>query len=217
MSLLTEYLATAGPLGEAKDWVVQAVAGGDQHQARGNAADDDRRFRMEREPADLASGERQTAFRFESGEGDFADMVMLVSVEASWDPYHVDLTGAVFIAGALHVIHNTARDLPGCLLYWNTWLQQLTHLSRLLSRTWPKARLLMFLGDAAECSSGIDLIVPGAGVHWALGCSCPLGFGGVEDRASHQVRVVARQVPAQLHNPRRQEGRRACGQDRVSA
>lgn len=58
------------------------------------------------------------------------------------DPYMVDLTNSVFIAGLLHVLHNTTSDLAAPLHHWATFMGQLRQVCRLLSRRWSRTRLL---------------------------------------------------------------------------
>lgn len=54
----------------------------------------------------------------------------------------IDFTGSAYIPGVLHVVHNCAKDMGAGLTLWNTWLEGLTHISRLLTNDWSKTRLI---------------------------------------------------------------------------
>lgn len=58
------------------------------------------------------------------------------------DPYLVNMRRSVYIAGMLHVLHNTTKDLADCLLFFPTFLNQLRQTCRLLSRRWSCDRLI---------------------------------------------------------------------------
>ena len=55
----------------------------------------------------------------------------------------IDLRLALYTCGILRVIHNATKAVGGLgLLYWDTFIIQLTHVSRLLKRKWSKQRLI---------------------------------------------------------------------------
>jgi hypothetical protein len=56
--------------------------------------------------------------------------------------YMLDFTSSVYIAGLLHVLHNTTQDLGATLLHWSLWVDQLKMVCRLLSNKWTKDRFL---------------------------------------------------------------------------
>jgi hypothetical protein len=58
------------------------------------------------------------------------------------DAYRLDFTSSVFIAGFLHILHNTTKDLQDVLGYWDTFINFLRQVCRLLSRKWSRDRLL---------------------------------------------------------------------------
>lgn len=58
------------------------------------------------------------------------------------DPWIVDLTRALFIPGVLHVAHTAVEDLATVLYQWGPFVEQLSSLTKLLSRTWSRQRLL---------------------------------------------------------------------------
>ena len=54
----------------------------------------------------------------------------------------VDFSKAIAIAGLLHIIHNSSSDLGKSMSCWDTVIQQLQHVSRLLRRRESKTRLM---------------------------------------------------------------------------
>jgi mRNA-degrading endonuclease YafQ of YafQ-DinJ toxin-antitoxin module len=62
--------------------------------------------------------------------------------EAKDSDYMLDFKSSVYIAGLLHVLHNTTKDLGTALLHWSLWVNQLKMVCRLLSNKWTKDRLL---------------------------------------------------------------------------
>ena len=58
------------------------------------------------------------------------------------DPYEVDMSKAVYIAGPHHMIHNLQNDFPTVMCLWVWFIHFLKHVCRLLSNKWSKDRLL---------------------------------------------------------------------------
>ena len=58
------------------------------------------------------------------------------------DPYEVDMSKAVYIAGPHHMIHNLQNDFPSVMSLWVWFINFLKHVCRLLSNKWSKDRLL---------------------------------------------------------------------------
>jgi hypothetical protein len=54
----------------------------------------------------------------------------------------LDFTKSIFIMGVLHGLHNIVAGLSAVLGHWATYIVDLKHITRLLSRKWSKARLL---------------------------------------------------------------------------
>jgi hypothetical protein len=54
----------------------------------------------------------------------------------------LDFTRSIFIMGVLHGLHNIVSGLSAVLSYWATYIIELKHVTRLLSKKWSKARLL---------------------------------------------------------------------------
>ena len=68
------------------------------------------------------------------------------------DPWIMDLTPSLFISGMLHIIHKATEELGTILYHFQSYLQDLTHVTRLLRRRWSRTRLLQTCfseGDAA--------------------------------------------------------------------
>lgn len=63
-------------------------------------------------------------------------------IDNGGDLYNLDLEPSIFIPGVLHIISNITKDLAAPLEYWNTWLEQLRHVCRLLSRKASKQRVI---------------------------------------------------------------------------
>ena len=100
-------------------------------------------FDVQPEQHQRHQGERLDSFNIEPGEAaGVAHDAGQPAAPPPGDPYWVNLTGSIYIAGVLHVIHNTCHDLHDVMLFWSTWLNQLTHISRLVSKRWSKDRLL---------------------------------------------------------------------------
>lgn len=58
------------------------------------------------------------------------------------DPYDLDFTRSVFIAGPHHVVHNLTEGFEVVLVHWVWYIMRLKHVCRLLSNQWSKRRLL---------------------------------------------------------------------------
>ena len=54
----------------------------------------------------------------------------------------IDFTHQVFIAGMLHITQNMSKSLDQALVYWNTFLPQLSHVCKLLSQPWSRRRFI---------------------------------------------------------------------------
>ena len=54
----------------------------------------------------------------------------------------INLNRAVFVAGVLHIVHQATEELGNVLVYWKTWIEDLTTVTRLLSRKWTRQRLI---------------------------------------------------------------------------
>eukprot|EP00969_Alexandrium_andersonii_P362388 15459594-Alexandrium_andersonii.AAC.1 len=55
------------------------------------------------------------------------------------DPYSIDCTASVFIAGIMHVVSNATKDLDTALNHYATFLKQLTAICHMLSKTQQEA------------------------------------------------------------------------------
>lgn len=118
-------------------WVVVADAdaeGGDENQAEGDLDGADPGFDFE-EPSDEAG------FDFDDPAAELGAAPEMEGVDEA-DPYLVDLTGSVFIAGLLHILHNTTSDLHVPLQHWAIFIDQLRQVTRMLSRRWSRCRLV---------------------------------------------------------------------------
>jgi hypothetical protein len=58
------------------------------------------------------------------------------------DPYVVDCRASLFVMGLLHIVHNLTESFNLVLLFWDTFIEQLTHTTRLISKRHSKQRLL---------------------------------------------------------------------------
>jgi hypothetical protein len=81
------------------------------------------------------------------------------------EPYAVDMSRCVYIAGVLHIVHKATEELAGVLVHWDTFIEELTHVTRLLSRQWTRSRLIAtcfaempqraFVDEYASFSGGV--------------------------------------------------------------
>ena len=55
------------------------------------------------------------------------------------DPMVIDMGLTLQVPGLLHILHNSTRELGKQLAHWDTWVQQLKVVSKLLRHPW-KAR-----------------------------------------------------------------------------
>jgi hypothetical protein len=58
------------------------------------------------------------------------------------DPYDVDLTKTIYVAGPHHIVHNMQDELHAAMMFWSWFVLHLKHLCRLLTNKWTKDRLL---------------------------------------------------------------------------
>jgi hypothetical protein len=58
------------------------------------------------------------------------------------DEYDVDLRTSMFIVGTLHVVHNATEQLGTAMPQWKDFIEQLTHVCRLLKKPWSRQRFL---------------------------------------------------------------------------
>ena len=124
-------------------WPAQAdqEAGEDDGEEQGDQEHDDAfDFVAEQE-------EQPMEFDFLDGEPDVAaednlDDHRHDGQEFSDDAYQLDLRKSLFVAGVLHVMHNTTRDLGEQLTHWSEYIEQLRQVSRLLKYKWSRSRLL---------------------------------------------------------------------------
>ena len=65
------------------------------------------------------------------------------------DPYDINMSHTIYISGPHHILNNCQKDFPKVLANWDWALTRLTHICRLLTRKYYKARLLetCFSGD----------------------------------------------------------------------
>ena len=69
------------------------------------------------------------------------------------DPYEVDMSKAVYIAGPHHMIHNLQNDFPSVMSLWVWFINFLKHVCRLLSRKWSKGPSQLYHSGISSFSS----------------------------------------------------------------
>lgn len=62
--------------------------------------------------------------------------------DAAGESAVVDLTRALYAGGVLHVVHKATEELGAVLHHWQHFLEELTHVTRLLGRKWSRQRLV---------------------------------------------------------------------------
>lgn len=84
-------------------------------------------------------GNSSSAFAFDDRETDMVGQRQAPNVVV--DQVEVDFTRSVYIAGMLHVLHNTTRDLSDVLHHWPKFIPSLKQVCRLMTRKWSCDRL----------------------------------------------------------------------------
>ena len=72
--------------------------------------------------------------------------------DPSINPWLLDFRGSMYISGMLHILSNLTKDIPGALLHWMIFLDDLRHVCRLLNHKWSKQRFKEHLLNDAPWS-----------------------------------------------------------------
>ena len=72
--------------------------------------------------------------------------------DPSINPWLLNFRGSMYISGMLHILSNLTKDIPGALLHWMIFLDELRHVCRLLNHKWSKQRFMQHLLNDAPWS-----------------------------------------------------------------
>ena len=74
------------------------------------------------------------------------------------DIYGMDMNHTVYISGPHHVLSNCQNDLPGLLQWWGWTMDRLSHICKVISRKYYKARMLeTCFSSANTCAYAADI------------------------------------------------------------
>ena len=90
------------------------------------------------------------------GMPDVAEYVEVPLSPQQADPYEINMSHTIYISGPHHILNNCQKDFPKVLANWEWALVRLTHLCRLLTRKYYKARLLATCYSAANTEAFAD-------------------------------------------------------------
>ena len=109
------------------DWILQGGQQADEHVVdQIGGADGMPGFHIVDEHAAEAEGPGEEA---DGGAADDASLFL-------------DLTKSLFICGLLHVVHNITEGIVAVMVWAPTFVEMLTHLTRLLKKRWSRQRLM---------------------------------------------------------------------------